>query len=57
MVSPKHFQAALLGLKAEDLIMREVVMCSREDTLQSVIVKMTQQRRSLFGLRGALGCP
>ena len=35
---------ALLALKAEDLITREVVTCSREDTLQSVMVKMTQRR-------------
>ena len=35
---------ALLALKAEDLMTREVVTCSREDTLQSVMVKMTQRR-------------
>jgi CBS domain-containing protein len=35
---------ALLALKAEDLMTREVVACSREDTLQSVMVKMTQRR-------------
>jgi hypothetical protein len=29
-----HYAAALLGLKAEDLMTREVVTCSREDTLQ-----------------------
>ena len=34
----------LLALKAEDLMTREVVTCSREDTLQSVMVKMTQRR-------------
>src|SRR5215468_6389710 len=36
--------ATLLGLKAEDLMTHEVVACSREDTLQSVMVKMTQRR-------------
>ena len=35
---------ALLELKAEDLMTREVVTCSREDSLQSVMVKMTQRR-------------
>jgi CBS domain-containing protein len=35
---------ALLALKAEDLMTREVVTCSLEDTLQSVMVKMTQRR-------------
>ena len=35
---------ALLTLKAEDLMTREVITCSREDTLQSVMVKMTQRR-------------
>ena len=35
---------ALLALKAEGLMTREVVTCSREDTLQSVMVKMTQRR-------------
>ena len=35
---------ALLALKAEDLMTREVVTCSREDTLQSVMLKMTQRR-------------
>ena len=35
---------ALLALKAEDLMTREVVTCSREDTLQSVMVKVTQRR-------------
>ena len=35
---------ALLALKAEDLMTRDVVTCSREDTLQSVMVKMTQRR-------------
>ena len=35
---------ALLALRAEDLMTREVVTCSREDTLQSVMVKMTQRR-------------
>jgi CBS domain-containing protein len=35
---------ALLALKAEDLMTREVVTCSREDTLLSVMVKMTQRR-------------
>ena len=35
---------ALLALKAEDLMTREVVTCSREDTLQSVMMKMTQRR-------------
>ena len=35
---------ALLALKAGDLMTREVVTCSREDTLQSVMVKMTQRR-------------
>jgi len=35
---------ALLALKAEDLMTREVVTCGREDTLQSVMVKMTQRR-------------
>ena len=35
---------ALLALKAEDLMTREAVTCSREDTLQSVMVKMTQRR-------------
>ena len=34
----------LLGLKAEDLMTREVVTCSREDTLQGVMHKMTQHR-------------
>ena len=36
--------AALLAYKAQDLMTREVVTCSREDTLQSVMVKMTQRR-------------
>jgi CBS domain-containing protein len=36
--------ADLLRLKAEDLMTREVVTCSREDALQSVMVKMTQRR-------------
>ena len=35
---------ALLALKAEDLMSPEVVACSREDMLQSVMVKMTQRR-------------
>ena len=35
---------ALLALKAEDLMTREVVTCSREDSLQGVMVKMTQRR-------------
>jgi CBS domain-containing protein len=35
---------ALLALKAEDLMTREVVTCGLEDTLQSVMVKMTQRR-------------
>jgi CBS domain-containing protein len=35
---------ALLDLKAEDLMTHEVVTCSREDTLQNVMVKMTQRR-------------
>ena len=35
---------ALLALKAEDLMTREVVTCSLEDALQSVMVKMTQRR-------------
>ena len=36
--------AALLAYKTQDLMTREVVTCSREDTLQSVMVKMTQRR-------------
>jgi len=36
--------AGLLALKAEDLMTREVVTCSREETLQSVMVKMTHRR-------------
>jgi len=36
--------ADLLRVKAEDLMTREVVTCSREDALQSVMVKMTQRR-------------
>src|SRR5690242_912727 len=36
--------AALLVLRAEDLMTREVVTCSRQDTLQSVMAKMTQRR-------------
>jgi len=36
--------AALLAHKAEDLMTREVVTCSREEKLQSVMVKMTQRR-------------
>jgi CBS domain-containing protein len=35
--------ANLLVLNAEDVMTREVVKCSCEDTLQSVMVKMTQQ--------------
>ena len=35
---------ALLELKAEDLMTREVATCSREDTLQSVMAKMTHRR-------------
>ena len=35
---------ALLGLKAEDLMTREVVTCTRDDTLHKVMVKMTQRR-------------
>jgi CBS domain-containing protein len=40
---PDH-GAALLALKAEDLMTREVVTCTREDTLKSAMVKMTQRR-------------
>lgn len=36
--------AALLELKAEDLMTREVVTCSRGDTLQHVMATMTQRR-------------
>ena len=36
--------ADLLRVKAEDLMTHEVVTCSREDALQSVMVKMTQRR-------------
>jgi len=36
--------ADLLRVKAQDLMTREVVTCSREDALQSVMVKMTQRR-------------
>ena len=36
--------AALLAYKAQDLMTREVVTCGRDDTLQSVMVKMTQRR-------------
>lgn len=36
--------AALLGLKAADLMTREVVTCSRSDTVQSAMVKMTHGR-------------
>jgi CBS domain-containing protein len=36
--------ADLLRVKAEDVMTREVVTCSREDALQSVMVKMTQRR-------------
>jgi CBS domain-containing protein len=35
---------ALLALKAEDLMTREVLTCGLEDTLQSVMVKMTHRR-------------
>jgi CBS domain-containing protein len=35
---------ALLGLKADDVMTHEVVTCTREDTIQSVMVKMTQRR-------------
>jgi len=36
--------AALLELKAEDLMTREVTTCGREDTLQNVMARMTHHR-------------
>ena len=36
--------AALLGLKASDLMTRDVVTCSRDDTVQGAMVKMTHGR-------------